>query len=211
MTTTKNNLTKSTFLAYSGVLSALSVILQAFNFPLPMFPSFLKIDFADIPAIIGVLFFDFRIGILVSFVKNLVHFILMTSTGGIGELANFIVSVSFLVPFGIVYAKTMHKHKFILSCVVGIISTSIIACFMNYYVLIPFYAELMKKDIQFFIDMSNTIFQNFNLSLEIKSFREFIILSILPFNILKGCIVSIVGFFVYEKLIRPLKLTEKFS
>lgn len=159
-----------------GMLSALSFILMIFEFPLPFFPPFLKMDLSELPAIIGTLILGPYIGISIEFIKNLLNFVLKSSTGGIGEMANFSIGVAYLVPLGIIYNKNKQNKNFIFGSIIGTISMVIVASLLNYFVFIPLY-------------MGN--------SMSGSEMAKYILGLIVPFNVVKAICISIFGYISY--------------
>ena len=89
-------------LVVTAVLSALSAALMYLEFSVPVVPSFLKYDFSDLPALIAAFGVGPLAGVAVELIKNLIH-LPMTATGGVGELANFIIGVCYVLPAGLIY------------------------------------------------------------------------------------------------------------
>jgi riboflavin transporter FmnP len=159
-----------------GVLSALSFVLYFFEFPLAfLFPAFLKIDFSDIPAILGGISAGPAVGVAVELIKNILHFLLISKEPmASGEIANFFAGSSFVIPVAIMIRS---REKFsIWPFVVGIITSTIVANIMNYYVTLPLYG----------------------LSSEAR--MPMIISSLIPFNIVRGILLSVVTIILYSKL-----------
>jgi riboflavin transporter FmnP len=161
-----------------GMLSALAFIIMFFEFPLPFFPPYLKIDLSDIPAIIGAFAFGPVAGVLIELIKNILHLITKTQTGGVGELANFLTGASFVIAASLVYFKKKSKKNAVIGLAVGTIIMSIVMCLANYYILLPFY-----------LGTPSTI-----------ETVGVILTMTLPFNIIKGIIVSIITLLIYKSL-----------
>jgi riboflavin transporter len=178
-----------------SVLSAMAFVLMLLDFPLPIFPSFLKIDLSDLPALLGAFALGPVAGVIIELVKNLLNMVLRgTITAGVGELANFIVGGSFVFAAGFIYKKQTNRKGAIIGLIVGTLAMSLIASIANYTFLIPLYAKAFKMPIDAYVAMGAEIFSG------ITSFETFILFSILPFNILKGIIVGFVTFLAYKKL-----------
>ena len=77
-------------MAMIGMLSAISFILMFLEFSIPIMPSFIKLDLSELPALIGAFAMGPVEGVLICLFKNLIH-LMRTSTGGVGELSNFIL------------------------------------------------------------------------------------------------------------------------
>ena len=93
-----------------ALLAAIAFILMLFQFPVPVFPGFLKIDFSDLPALLGSFALGPIAGMIIEAVKNLLHALIRgTQTGGVGELSNFIVGSTLAVPAGLVFLRQKTK------------------------------------------------------------------------------------------------------
>ena len=97
-------------LTMTAMLSILSFILMFFEFSLPIIPSFVKMDLSDLPALLGAFAMGPVSGAAVCLVKNLLH-LFITSTGGVGELSNFLLGACFVFPAGLVYHKWKNKKS----------------------------------------------------------------------------------------------------
>lgn len=161
-----------------GILSALALLLYLIEFPLPLFPSFLKIDLGDLPAIIGAFALGPWVGVVIELIKNILHLLVRSSTGGIGELGNFLTGSSFVLAAGYIYIRNKTKKNAIIGLIVGTITMTLAMGFFNFFILIP-------------------VFTNTPISLE---HLPLIITAILPFNFIKGVMLSIVTLFLYKKL-----------
>lgn len=176
-----------------SILSAIAFIVMMIEFPLPIFPEFLKIDLSDIPALIGGFAMGPLVGVVIELVKNVLH-LLVTKTAGIGEIANFIVGAVFVFTSAKIYSGNRTKKGAAISLLVGTIAMSIVACFLNYFVLIPLYETALNFPISAMIGMANSI------TGMVSNLLTLVLFSILPFNLLKGIIVSIVVFLIYKKV-----------
>ena len=114
MSTQTNTAEKSTqkigarTLALVGMLSAVAVVLMTFDIPLPFAPTFYKIDFSEVPVLIGCFTMGPLAGVGIELIKNLLHIVISgTQTAGVGEVANFLIGCAFIVPAGLIYHK---KH-----------------------------------------------------------------------------------------------------
>ncbi len=174
-----------------AVLSAMAFVLQFLKTPLPIFPSFLELDLADMPAVFGAILLGPLAGLFIELIKNLLQ-LPFTSTGGVGELSNFLVGTALVLPIGIVMRKNKSGKMFIVGAVCGVITMAVFGAFSNLYITLPFYAKVMNTDIMAFVGMATAIFPF------IDTLPEFILFSIVPFNILKGTMISILGYILYK-------------
>src|SRR6056297_279060 len=177
-----------------ALLSGISTVLMFIEFPLPLFPIFLKFDFSDLPAIIGAFAMGPLAGILIELIKNILHGILLSSTLFVGELANFMVGSIFVGTAGLVYKYNKSRRLAICGLVAGTVSMGIGASILNYFIFLPLYEKALGIKIQSIIKLSS------NINKYIVDLKSLIYWTILPFNLLKGLIISVIAFFIYKKV-----------
>ena len=159
-----------------GVLSALAAVLMIFpKFPiLPTFP-WLDVDFSDVPALLASVGISPIAGVLVVLIKNLIH-LTMTSTGGVGELSNFICGTALVLTCGLttkyMLKKAVNKKKLLLTLPISIVAQLVAAILGNLYLMIPLYG------------------------IEAGA-REYIIGGVIPFNFIKDVLVCVVFYIIY--------------
>ena len=180
-----------------GMLSALSYILMLIHFPVK-YMGFLEIEFSDIPAIVASLSFGPGTGILIEFIKNLIKAITASTTGGSGEIANFIVSVGYVLPLGLIFHKTKTKYKTLLACTVGTICMVLTGIVINYFITVPLYAALFGGE-EAVIGACASVIP------AIKNIGKVVILGITPFNIVKGILISVLGVLCYKGVGKYIK------
>lgn len=167
-----------------ALLGTISLLLFFLNFPLPLLPAFLKIDFSDVPALMASFIFSPVAGVLVVAIKNLLYLAVSGASDPIGVLANFIAGIMFVVPVSMLY----HKFKGVKSIVSGLVTGTIVMAVgmsvLNYFVFLPAYAWFMGWE-----DMSNTAIK-----------WGIVSAGILPFNIIKGIIVGLLFVPLFLKL-----------
>lgn len=187
---------RTKLLTKAALLTILAVVLQALEFLipfLPFIPPFLKFELSDIPAILGAFALGPAAGVAIEFVKNVIHFVLgLNPTGGVGELANFIVGSALVIPAGLIYKKRKSRKFAIIGLCVGIITMVIVAAVFNYTVLLPFYGKIMP--IQTIIDMSAAV------NPWIVDMKSLVIYGIIPFNIFKGVLISVLTLLIYKRI-----------
>ncbi|MBC5638189.1 ECF transporter S component [Ornithinibacillus sp. BX22] len=167
-----------------SLLGAVSLLLFFLNFPLPLLPSYLKIDFSDVPAIMASLIFSPLAGVIVVAIKNVLY---LAIGGGeiVGVTANFLAGVLLVLPIGILY----HKFKNVKSVVSGLITGTIIMAIglsvFNYFILLPVYGLMMGWG-----EMTHSV----KLGM--------VLVGILPFNVIKGIIIGALFVPVFIKMRR---------
>lgn len=180
-----------------GMLSAVSIVLMMFELALPIFPSFLKMDVSDLPALVGAVTMGPMAGMLIELVKNILH-LFKTSTAGVGELANFLVGIALVLPIGVLYKKNRSLMGFIQGAVLGCIAMVVVACIFNYYVLIPAFAVAFGAPVEAFVEIANKI------NGAVVDLKTLVFFAIAPFNVIKAIIVSIIGYPLCKLLAKVL-------
>lgn len=179
-----------------GFFSALSYILMLLHFPFK-YLGFLELEFSDIPSIVAALAYGPAAGVLIELIKNLIKAITASTTSGVGELANFVVSICYIIPLGILFKKSF-KGKTFLAFVLGCLGFTAAGIVINYFVTVPLYARV-------FGGMDVVIGVTQKTVPAISSLRDIVILGITPFNIFKAIVISIVGWYCYKLLKRIIK------
>jgi len=184
-----------------SVLGVISFILMFFDFPLPwLAPTFMKIDISDLPSLIGAFAIGPMAGVIVQFLKNLLNVLIEgTTTAGVGELANFVVGAIFAFTAGIVYHRKKTFNRAVIGLILGTIAMTIVITLANYFVMFPLYAKLMGLEMQVFIDMGKAINKN------ITDLRSLMLLSVVPFNLLKGILETAITLLIYKRVSPILK------
>ena len=84
-------------------------------------------------------------GVIIALVKNLLH-LLRTSTGGIGELSNFLLSALFVLPAGLIYQRNKTRKRAIIGAVVGAVCMAVFSVITNYFIVYPVYTAFMPME-----------------------------------------------------------------
>lgn len=174
-----SNLLKLIILALLGTIS---LVLFFLNFPLPLLPSYLKIDFSDVPALMAGLIFSPIAGVIVVAVKNILYLAVSGAGDPIGVAANFIAGVMFVVPVSVLY----HKFKGVKSIVSGLVAGTVIMALgmsvLNYLFILPAYGWFMGWEMT-------------------EQFKWFSVYAgVLPFNIIKGIVVGLLFVPLFVKM-----------
>lgn len=170
-----------------GVFTAVAVVLMYFSFPLPLFPAFLRFDFSDMPALIGSFALGPVAGVFIELLKNIINIVISgTYSVGIGEFANFAVGAVWVFAAGYIYNRNRTKKRAVISLLVAVVVMSIFGSLLNYFVLLPMYTKAFHMNLGNLAVYASTI--------------------ILPFNLIKGVIISVVTFPLYKAVSVALKL-----
>ncbi|MDD3403406.1 MAG: ECF transporter S component [Hespellia sp.] len=182
-------------IAQVGMLAAIATVLMLFEIPLPFAPSFYEIDFSEVPVLVGCFVMGPVAGAVIELVKILLNFIVNgTITAGVGELANFLVGCSLCVPAGIIYRRNRTRKGALVGMLTGTVLMTVVGCFLNAYLLLPTYAKAFEMPIDALVGMGTAVNPSIN------SLLTFVIFAVAPFNLLKGCLVSLIVFLIYKKI-----------
>lgn len=183
-----------------GMLGAISTILMLFEFPIPFTPTFVRMDFSELPIIIGGFIMGPLAGFLIIVIKIALNLILNgTTTMGVGELANMIGSVAYMIPAVLLYRKLKTRIGAVFALILGTIVTSVGAIFENMYFIFPVYAKLYGMSMDSIIAMGTAT------NPYVTNMFTLMCFSLFPFNIVKYGVVSIITFAAYKKLAVALK------
>lgn len=182
-----------------ALLSALSFILaiEPFRWTLPIFPVFLSLDVADLPAIIGLVTMGWVPALWIAAIKNVLDALITGPTAfGLGQMANFIFGATYILTIHLIYRRKQNVISLAFGVAAATVVTAIVAAVFNYFVLIPVYAAIM-------IPMEVILNMAYQVNPAIDSLFGLVMLSIIPFNLLKFGLSSIVGVIMYVSF-RPI-------
>ncbi len=186
-------------IAVCAIFSALGFALMMLEFPLPfIIPSFIKLDFSEIPALIAAYAFGPIYGIIVCAVKNLLH-LFVTTSAGVGELSNFVLGAVFCGMAGLAYKKNHSRKGALIGALIGAAAMAVISVATNYFVVYPAYVVIYGMPMEAILGMYKAL-----LPMSDNLFKALLIFN-LPFNLAKGIIDAAVCFAVYKRISPILK------
>lgn len=187
---------KVRYLTVTAMLSAVAFILMFLDFSVPVMPAFIKMDLSELPALIGSFALGPVCGVMVCLVKNLLH-LFITSTGGIGEVSNFILGAAFVLPAGLIYKKMKTRKGALIGSVVGAIIMAAISLPSNYFIVYPVYETMMPME---------TIIAAYQAILpSVENLWECLLVFNVPFNLVKSFFSVIIAMLIYKKISPILK------
>lgn len=192
---------KTRKITVTGMLSAIAFILMYLDFSVPLMPSFIKMDISELPALIGSFALGPVSGVIICLIKNLLH-LMKTSTGGVGELSNFILGAAFVFTAGIIYKKNNTKKGALIGSLLGALAMAVISVFTNYFIVYPIYTNFMPMEA--IIGAYQAILPSAD------SLLKCLIIFNVPFTFIKGMISVVITFLIYKRLSPILKGSEKF-
>lgn len=192
----KKKLLTTNYLVKIAVLAAVARVVMLLEFPLPMFPPFLKLDFSDLVPLIGSLAMGPVAGVLIELVKCLIHLVNST-TGGVGDLANFIVGAAYVWAAGFYYQRHKTKKGAVIGLCLGTLTMIAAGAFVNYFITIPLYGLVMGWSEEMIVGMGSALIP------AITDRFTLILFAFCPFNLIKGIILTALAIPLY-KPISPL-------
>lgn len=184
-----------------GLFSALAVILHIFDFPIPFLaPGFYRLDFSEIPALVGTFAFGPVAGVMIEFCKILLKLVIKgTSTAFVGDLANFVIGCSLILPASIIYMFKKTRKRAILSCIAGSVIMTVFGTAFNGVYLLPAFSALFGMPMEAIIAAGAEINGNIN------NVTSFVCFAVAPINIIKSVAASGVTLLIYKPLSPILK------
>ena len=178
-------------LTVAAMLSAVAFILMFIEFPIPMLiPAFIKMDFSDLPALLGAFALGPVYGVIISFMKNLLHIVIKgTSTACVGELSNFILGAIFSAVAGYLYKHHKSRKERELVGVARVLSVP-----SNYFVVYPAYVQFYHMPLEAILGMYQAILPSAD------SLIKCLILFNLPFTLVKGLLDAVLCMLIYKPL-----------
>lgn len=176
-----------------SLLGVIGFIIMLIEFPIPIFPSFLKIDFSDLTAVVGGFAMGPVAGIAIELIKNLLA-LSKTGTAGVGEIANFLIGSSMVLTSSLVYKYNKTKINAVIGLILGIVAMSVMGCLLNYFVLLPMYETALHFPIKAVVAATHVV------NPYVTDLKSFIMFAIVPFNVIKGAVISVITMAVYKKI-----------
>ena len=187
--------------AYVGIFAAIAAVLMYFEFPLPFAPGFYELDFSEIPVLICSFSMGPVAGVVCEFLKVVLKLLLKgTSTAFVGDLANFVVGCSFILPASVAYFANKTKTGAILGMTVGSACITVAGSLFNAVYLIPAFSVLFGQPLDVIIGMGTAI------NPAIVSVNTLVLFAVAPFNLLKGVADSVITFVLYKHIERLLRM-----
>ena len=183
-----------------GMLGAVATVLMYLDFSVPLVPSFIKLDFSELPALLAAFALGPISGAAVCLIKNLVH-LLGTSTGGVGELSNFLLGVLFVVPAGLIYHRKKTRLRAFLGALTGAAAMGVLSVVTNYFIVYPIYYKFLPQDVV--LGMYQAI------NPHVTTILQALIAFNMPFTFVKGICSVIILFPIYKRLAPFLKGESK--
>lgn len=178
-----------------ALLAASATLLMLFEIPLWFAPSFYEIDLSEVAVLIGAFAMGPIAGVMIEAIKIILNLLFNgTITAGIGELANFLIGCSLIVPAALIYRSKKSIKTAIIGIGVGIVLMAATGALCNAYLLLPVYAGVFGMPLSALVEMGSKVNSG------ITDLRSFILLAVVPFNLLKGVMTAAVTLLLYKRV-----------
>lgn len=187
-------------IAFVGLMGAVSAVLMLFRFPIPFMPPFMSFDLSGLMEMMGGFMFGPFAAVCIIIVKIMLQLVIQGSFSlGTGEIQNFILSSCYVLPALFIYHRNKTKKTAAAGMAVSTIFVSVVAVFTNLYLIIPFYVKLFGMTMDEIIGMCSAV------NPAMKNVMTMALFGILPFNLIKYGVTSIVTFIVYKRLSKLIR------
>ncbi|MDD6312168.1 MAG: ECF transporter S component [Firmicutes bacterium] len=184
-------------IAVTGIMAAIATVLMMVEFPIPaLIPSFVKLDFSELPALITGFCFGPVHGVAVCLIKNVIH-LAFSATGGVGELANFLIGAPFVLIASLIYKRKKSRSGALIGSLIGAVITAAVSVPVNYFISYPVYTA--------FMDMSAIVAAYKAILPAADTLIKALLIFNAPFTLAKALIDAVITFLIYKKLSPLLK------
>ena len=197
--TNKFHYSRSRYVAFTAIFAALSTALMFLSFGVPFMPSFLKLDFSEVPALIAAYSLGPVSGVLVCLIKNLIN-MTATTTGCVGELSNFLLGCMFVIPAGMIYKYKRNRIGALVGALVGSVIMGLGSLLTNYYIVYPVYYNFLPYEA--ILGMYQALYPKVN------DLWDCLLVFNLPFTIMKGLLCAVITFVIYKPVSIVMKTVE---
>jgi len=177
-----------------AALTALSAVLFL-TVEIPIV-AFYKLDFSNLPALLGAFAMGPLPALIILVLKTGIHLLIkgLGSTMGIGDLADLIMSVAFVLPAALIYSRNKNRKSALVGMATGTLCTIVVGVLVNWLVLIPAYMAAYHMDINAIVGMATKTLPFVDTEWKLLLFVT------APFNLLKGIVISLITFLIYKPL-----------
>ena len=183
------------YVAFVAMFGAIAAVLMLFEIPLFFAPSFYELDLSEIPVLMCSFYLGPVAGVVCELLKIVIKLLLKgTSTAFVGDFANFVVGCTFVLPASIIYHFKKSKKSAIIGMSAGTAVMTVFGSLFNAVYLLPKFATIFGMPLEAIIGMGTQV------NSAINSVSTLVLFAVVPFNLLKGVVVSVATFFLYKRL-----------
>lgn len=196
---------RSKYIAYIAMMSTVAGVLMLFEIPLFFAPAFYEIDLSELPVLICTFALGPVAGVICELLKIIIKLVIKgTTTAFVGDFANFVVGCSLVLPASIIYHKHKSKKGAVIAMAGGTLTMTIFGSLFNAVYLIPTFSKLFRLPLDSIIAMGTAVNSN------ITSLTTLVLYAVVPFNLLKGIVVSVLTFLLYKRVSGGLHMKDTY-
>lgn len=185
----------------TAMLTAVGVVLQYLEISIPIMPGFIKLDFSDLPELIGAFAYGPVAGVIICLLRNLIH-MAVSQSGFVGELSNFILGASFAIVAGLIYNHRKTKKNAILAGFAGAAVMALVSLPSNYFLIYPLYYSVLGFPEEAVLGMYQVLLPS------VENILQALLIFNLPFTFAKAMLCVIIAIVIYKPLSKLLKGKE---
>ena len=190
----RKKLSNTHYVTYTAMFSAMAAALMLLELPLFFAPSFYKLDLSELPVMICTFYLGPVAGVVTEFIKIMLKLLMKgTSTAFVGDFANFAVGCTFVLPASFIYHARPGKKTALIGMIAGTLVMTVFGSAFNALYLIPKYAQM-------FMPIDKIIAMGTKVNPKINSVETLVLFAVVPFNLLKGVVVSALTFLLYKRI-----------
>ena len=186
-------MTKTSKITYTAIFAAIATVLMYFEFPIPFMPPFLKVDLSGAVVLVGAFILGIAPAITMIGIKDLIH-LTQTQTAGSGEAADFLMLSTLVIIAVLIYRAHKTRKMAIVGCAAGSVAMACMGMLTNYFLIIPFYVNGMGWNLDAIFELCSAV------NPHITGMSMYLLIGVLPFNLIKGAILTVITMLVYKKL-----------
>jgi riboflavin transporter FmnP len=195
----RKKLSDTHYMTYTAVFATLAGVLMLVEIPLFFAPSFYKIDLSEIPVLICTFYLGPVAGVAAELLKVMVKLLLKgTSTAFVGDFANFAVGCALVLPASIIYHVKKTKKGAVIALIAGTLCMTVFGSAFNAFYLLPKFSQLFGMPMEAIIGMGSAV------NSSIRSVGTLVLFAVVPLNLLKGAVVSLLTFALYKRVSRAI-------
>lgn len=183
------------YITYTAIFSCMAGVLMLVEIPLFFAPGFYKMDLSELPVLICTFYLGPVAGVVAELLKVMIKLLLKgTTTAFVGDFANFAVGCSFVLPASVIYHARPSKKTALLGLIAGTLVMTVFGSAFNAIYLLPKFAQLFGMPLEVIVGMGTKV------NSAINSVSTLVLFAVVPFNLLKGTVVSLLTFLLYKRI-----------
>ena len=191
----RKRLSDTHYITYTAIFSTMAGVLMLVEIPLFFAPSFYKIDLSELPILICTFYLGPVAGVVAELLKVCIKLLIKgTSTAFVGDFANFAVGCSFVLPASVIYHARPSRRSAWIGLLVGTLVMTVFGSAFNAIYLLPKFAQLFGMPLDVIVGMGTKI------NSRITSVSTLVFYAVVPFNLLKGVVVSFLTLLLYKRI-----------